>query len=97
MAMESVKMGRIPKKLKEKALRDYLKQQQEPNIEQSEDNQDTEIFYDDDTETDTYSLSNDKRESISSLSSFSSSSSSSMNIRNSIDSNQDIVIIPQGK
>jgi hypothetical protein len=95
MAMESVKMGRIPKKLKEKALRDYLKQ--EPNIEQSEDNQDAEIFYDDDTETDTYSLSNDKRESISSLSSFSSSSSSSMNIRNSIDSNQDIVIIPQGK
>jgi len=95
MAMENVKMGRIPKKVKEKALKNYQKYQQQ----QIEDPHDAELFYDDeidDFETDNYSLSSIKRESISSSSSYSSSSTSSTNARQSIDSNQDIVIIPQG-
>jgi hypothetical protein len=97
MAMENVKMGRIPKKVKEKALKNYQKYQQQQQIE---DPHDAELFYDDeidDFETDNYSLSNIKRESISSSSSYSSSSTSSTNAGQSIDSNQDIVIIPQGK
>jgi hypothetical protein len=99
MAMESVKMGRIPKKVKEKALKDYHKQQ-EKKSQRLEDNHETGLSYDDDIddfERDDYSLSSMKRESVSSLSSYSSSSSSSMNMRQSIDSNQDIHIVSQGK
>jgi len=95
MAMENVKMGRIPKKVKEKALKNYQKYQQ-----QIEDPHDAELYYDDDInefETDNYSLSSIKRESISSSSSYSSSSTSSNNARQSIDSNREIVIIPKGK
>jgi hypothetical protein len=93
MAMESVKMGRIPKKVKERALKDYHKYEEKKN-QRLEDIYDDEI---DDSERDDYSLSSMKRESLSSLSSFSSSSSSSVNIRQSIDTNRDIVIIPPGK
>lgn len=100
MAMESVKMGRIPKKVKEKALRDYRKYRQKTCPEQVDDLHDTELFYDDeihDLETDNYSLSSIKRESISSTSSYSSSSTSSINNRQSIDSNHETVFVPPGK
>ncbi|CAF2774678.1 unnamed protein product [Rotaria sp. Silwood2] len=101
MAMESVKMGRIPKKIKEKALKDYYKQQEKKSQydqQPLEDNQDTGIYYDDylnGFEMDNYNLSNLQRDSISSVSSTSSSSTSSMNIRQSMDSNQEIVSVPQ--
>ena len=86
MAMESVKMGRIPKKVKERALQNYQKYQERKSQQQQE-----EICEDsDDPETDNYSLSSNKREST-------SSSSSSMNTRQSIDSNPDIIIIPDSK
>jgi len=104
MAMESVRMGRIPKKVKEKALRNYYKQHENNSHhdqQQLEDTRDDEFFNNDDelddSEIDYYSLSSVKGESISSLSSFSSSSTSSMSIRQSIHSNQEIVFIPQSK
>jgi mannose-6-phosphate isomerase class I len=102
MAMESVKMGRIPKKVKEKALKNYYKYQKQKSQQQQQikDIDDAQLVYDDeleDFETDNYSLSSIKRESISSSSSYSSSSTSSVNIRQSIDSNQEIVIVPQSK
>ncbi len=86
MAMDSVKMGRIPKKVKEKALKNYQKYQKRKS--QHEDT----CYDDDDSEADNSSLSSIKRESISS-----SSSSSSMNTQQSIDSNHETVIIPQSK
>ncbi len=98
--MESVKMGRIPKKVKEKALKDYHKYQEKKCQQQIEDLHDAEVVFDneiDSFEPDNYSLSGIKRESVSSSSSYSSSSTSSMNIQQSIDSNQEIVIIPKGK
>ncbi len=102
--MESVRMGRIPKKVKEKALRNYYKEHEKKSHhdqqQQLEDTRDDGLFNNDaldDSETDYYSLSSVKGESISSLSSFSSSSTSSMNIPQSIDSSQDIVFIPQSK
>ena len=85
MAMESVKMGRIPKKVKERALQNYQKYQDRKSEQTSDDIDDPEI--------DDYSLSSTKRESISS----SSSSTSSMTTRQSIDSNQDIIVIPDSK
>ncbi|CAF0817865.1 unnamed protein product [Rotaria sp. Silwood1] len=100
MAMESVKMGRIPKKIKEKAIRDYYKQREKKSQydqQPLEDHHDTGIYYDDylnDFEMDNYNLSNLQRESISSVSSTSSSSTSSINIRQSMDSNQEIVSVP---
>jgi len=103
MAMESVRMGRIPKKVKEKALRNYYKQHEinsHHDQKQLEDTRDGGLFNNDaldDSETDYYSLPSVKGESISSLSSFSSSSTSSMNIRQSIHSDQDIAFIPQSK
>ena len=87
MAMESVKMGRIPKKVKEKALKHYQKYQK--HRQQNEDLYDN----DDDSEIDSFSLPSIKRESVSS----SSSSSSSMNTQQSIDSNHEKIIIPQSK
>ncbi len=84
MAMESVKMGRIPKKVKEKALKHYQKHRK-----QNEDLYDN----DEDSEIDSFSLPSIKRESVSS----SSSSSSSMNTQQSIDSNHEKIIIPQSK
>ncbi len=104
--MESVRMGRIPKKVKEKALSNYYKQHEnnshhDQQQQQLEDTRDDGLFNNDDelddSETDYYSLSSVKGESISSLSSFSSSSTSSMNIRQSIHSDQDIAFIPQSK
>ncbi|CAF1111604.1 unnamed protein product [Rotaria sordida] len=101
MAIESVKMGRIPKKVKEKALRDYYKRQEKKSQydqQPLEDNQDTRLYYDDylnDFEMDNYNLSNLQRDSISSVSSTSSSSTSSINVRRSIDSNHEIIIVPQ--
>jgi hypothetical protein len=87
MAMESVKMGRIPKKVKEKALKNYQKYQKRKQLnEDIYDNDDNSVI-------DNFNLSSIKRESISS----SSSSSSSMYTQQSIDSNQEIIIIPQSK
>lgn len=110
MAMESVKMGRIPKKVKERALRDYQKYQEKISQQEMEDNNDAVLFtaaaVDDDDEdddeindleTDNFDLFSMKRESISSTSSYSSSSNSSMNNRQSVDSNHDIVVVPLGK
>ena len=110
MAIESVKMGRIPKKLKEKALRDYHKQQERTLQRSEEENYYPEFLHnngniddddnDNDTETEIYELDladpSDKRNSVSSFSSFSSSSSSSVPPQLSADSQHDIIIIPQG-
>lgn len=110
MAIESVKMGRIPKKLKEKALRDYHKQQERTLQGSEEGNYYPEFLHnngnidddddDNDTETEIYELDladpSDKRHSVSSFSSFSSSSSSSVAPQLSTDSQHDIIIIPQG-
>ena len=106
MAIESVKMGRIPKKLKEKALRDYQKQQERTLQRSAEENQFPEFSSnnnnendddDDDAETEVYEVdctdAKDKRHSVSSLS---SSSSSSMYAQPSTDAEQDIIIIPPG-
>ena len=110
MAIESVKMGRIPKKLKEKALRDYHKQQERTLQRSEEENYHPEFLHnngninddddDNDTETEIYELDladpSDKRQSVSSFSSLSSSSSSSVPPQLSADSPHDIIIIPQG-
>ena len=91
--MECVKMGRIPKKVKEKALRDHHRYQENQSQQQIEENSNPEVF-DDDEITD---FQNTKKESISSSSSYSLSSTSSMNIGQSMDLNQEIIIIPPSK
>lgn len=99
MAMESVKMGRIPKKVKEKALRNYQKyqerkthhhQQQQPQQQHAEFIENEDFI---DSEIDNSSLSSFIRESTSS----SSSENSMMNAQPSTESNQDIVITPPSK
>lgn len=93
MAMESVKMGRIPKKVKEKALRNYQKYQERKSQQQQQQIEllDNEEFID--SETDNSSLSGFIRESTSS----SSSEHSNMNISQSFDSNQETIVIPPSK
>lgn len=92
MAMESVKMGRIPKKVKEKALRNYQKYQERKSQQQTQiESLDNEEFVD--SEIDNSSLSDVFRESTSS----SSSEHSNLNTHQSVDSNQEIVVIPPSK
>ena len=103
MAMESVKMGRIPKKVKEKALKNYQKYQErkshQPQQQQQQQSSQEHLEFivenDDfiDSEIDNSSLSSFIRESTSS----SSSDNSSMNTQPPIDFHQDIVIIPPSK
>lgn len=103
MAMESVKMGRIPKKVKEKALRDYFKQHSNKyqyDQQPLDDNRSHKLYYDDylnGFEVDDCDFSNLIGDSVSSVSSNSSSSTSSMSLRQSIDSNQEISLEPQSK
>ncbi|CAF1042318.1 unnamed protein product [Adineta steineri] len=85
MAMESVKMGRIPKKVKEKALRNYHKQQRNHQIDQ--------LYFKEESvncKIDNHKLLNVKSDSASS-----SSDSSSMDLCQSIDSSPDFIILPQ--
>jgi hypothetical protein len=84
MSTDSVKMGRIPKKLKEKALRAVKKHQQKKTDEYT-------IILPDDA---CISL-NQMAESLSSTSSTRNSSSTST--QQSSDNSPDIIIIPPGK
>ena len=106
MAIESVKMGRIPKKLKEKALQDYHKQREKKFSSQSFDEDLNLEILGNHNENVTEERHNhhvhhfhNKRDSISSISSISSSSSSNINVPPSIpvDLQQEIIVIPQGK
>ena len=95
MAMESVKMGRIPKKVKEKALRNYQKYQEQRCQPQQQQTQielpDNEEFID--SEIDNSSLSDFVRESTSS----SSSEHSNLSTRKSVEFNQEMIVIPPSK
>lgn len=102
MAMESVKMGRIPKKVKEKALRNLhryherLAQSEQTSIDVLVDDRVSSGGEPDDSGIDNCSVSSVNRESISSLSSFSPSGASNILGYQSVDSNLDVVVIPAG-
>ncbi|CAF1226885.1 unnamed protein product [Rotaria magnacalcarata] len=101
MSMESVKMGRIPKKVKEKVLKDYHTQQDKicQYDQQPLDDSQNHALYSNDCFT-SFEMDNCNfppllGESISSLSSISSSTRSSVSLQQSNDSNQEIGIESQ--
>ncbi|CAF3400289.1 unnamed protein product [Rotaria socialis] len=101
MSMESVKMGRIPKKVKEKVLKDYYAQQDkicQYDQQPLDDSQNHALYYDDcftSFEMDNYNFPHLLGDSISSLSSVSSPTTSSVSLQQSNDSNQEIGIESQ--
>jgi hypothetical protein len=103
MAMESVKMGRIPKKVKEKALRNLHRQHERLTqngqlpIEMIADDRLSCNGELDDSGIDNCSMSSLNRESTSSSSPFSASGTSSMTEYHSSGSSREIIFIPPGK
>ncbi|UJR36171.1 hypothetical protein I4U23_028905 [Adineta vaga] len=96
MAMESVKMGRIPKKVKEKALRSYQKYQEklmqnkQVSLEKISNERLSSVGDIDDSEIDNSSTTSITQESRSSISSI----TSNINTQQSMDMNQETIYIP---
>jgi hypothetical protein len=86
MSMDSVKMGRIPKKVKEKALRNHLKRQKKSVNLQSKDKK-----------SQTTTISSDDYRNLSSQMTESTSSGNSFNTQHSKDESPDIIVVSSGK